>query len=770
MQMGSNHARCARAMPANVPGSGLARGPMASAWPRSLLVLALAAAVVLVGWVAPPPAHAAPDFKEPWPCGEVWYSHTYDSFTTSEGVVIDHGEAIDFNRTWTSDDNEGDLVLASAAGTATVKEDPPGYGHYVEIDHGDGWTTLYAHLREAPTLVDREPSTPGVQVHQGDVIGRVGKSGTTYSSITADNRFAHLHYEQRQSGADVPITFDGQAPQVGRTHTSADPRVESTNCLSSPDLSTAIITDSSGSMTSNDPQNRRSDAGRAYLSVSGQDEQVGVVDFASNATILSEAVAVGPNRQTLTTLIDGIGASGGTNLGRGLQAGCDLLGRAVGQERIAIFLTDGRGSYGGQSSCFADQGWKVFTIGLGSGVDDTLLQGIADDTGGDYLALADVTDLVCEVQQIRAVALGEERRSCEPTGTVLQGQRIDLQPTILGPDLQQATFSNTWGPTATLQPATSGDVLQPASFASLSSSPDLRMTLTSPSGREIDRDTVADDVIVEVGGASELITILAPEAGEWGVSVLGVTTPEAGTPFTFNSFEIEGEGTDEGEEAEDDEADDDKGDDDPAPDGDPGRPVRRSPPRSTPEPDTDDTAVLPDVEDACPDFTDVADSSTHHAHICALASDAMMRGYPSGEFRPGTAITRGQVASVLARVIGLEPLDREVATYDDIASSVHRGNIEALHERELIQGYGDGSFGADDPVRRDQVASIIAAWLGLGPMSGNRFDDVTAENAHAPQIYALVDRGIARGTTQRTYEPDSHVRRDQFASLVDRAR
>lgn len=82
----------------------------------------------------------------------------------------------------------GDPVRAAAAGKVVQAEKNAAYGLMVEIDHGNGIVTRYAHL----SAVD---VANGAHVKAGAVIGRVGSSGRSTGP--------HLHYEVRVGGATV---------------------------------------------------------------------------------------------------------------------------------------------------------------------------------------------------------------------------------------------------------------------------------------------------------------------------------------------------------------------------------------------------------------------------------------------------------------------------------------------------------------------------------------------------------------------------------------
>jgi hypothetical protein len=197
------------------------------------------------------------------------------------------------------------------------------------------------------------------------------------------------------------------------------------------------------------------------------------------------------------------------------------------------------------------------------------------------------------------------------------------------------------------------------------------------------------------------------------------------------------------------------------------------PPPPPPGPGPAPTPPPVDVDEPtppCPTFSDLTPARTHYDDVCAMAIDELILGFKDGTFRPGAHVTRGQVASVLARIAELEELFPPVPTFSDIAGTTHAGAIEALAEAGIGEGFPDGTFRPGATVRRDQLASLLARWLGIEGVEDGPFDDVPADNVHRQAINALHQLGIVSGTKASAFEPAAPVRRDQFAALVNRAR
>ena len=82
------------------------------------------------------------------------------------------------------DGDTGDPIVAAMAGTVVIAGPAPagygGYGLMVQIDHGFGLQTLYAHLSSVAVPV-------GVPVAAGQLVGAMGSTGSSTGS--------HLHFE-----------------------------------------------------------------------------------------------------------------------------------------------------------------------------------------------------------------------------------------------------------------------------------------------------------------------------------------------------------------------------------------------------------------------------------------------------------------------------------------------------------------------------------------------------------------------------------------------
>lgn len=114
---------------------------------------------------------------------------------------------------------------------------------------------------------------------------------------------------------------------------------------------------------------------------------------------------------------------------------------------------------------------------------------------------------------------------------------------------------------------------------------------------------------------------------------------------------------------------------------------------------------LPSGEES---FSDVTAGHPHLSSVGALAAAGYIEGCEAERFCPSEAITRGQMASILQRALGLPDAP---APFPDVAG-VHGGAIGALAEAGVVDGGADGQFRPNDRLTRAQAATIIVRALG----------------------------------------------------------
>lgn len=156
-------------------------------------------------------------------------------------------------------------------------------------------------------------------------------------------------------------------------------------------LDIVFAIDSSGSMSSNDPNELRKDAVKSFIDTLLEKDKGAVVDFDSFARVV---VSLTSDKQALKVAVDTIDDFGGTNIYNALNTALDEVLKGQNSKKYVILLTDGEGTWNDSALQRAiDNEVTVYTIGLGSSIDVALLQKIANQTGGKYFHASTADEL-----------------------------------------------------------------------------------------------------------------------------------------------------------------------------------------------------------------------------------------------------------------------------------------------------------------------------------------------------------------------------------------
>ena len=174
------------------------------------------------------------------------------------------------------------------------------------------------------------------------------------------------------------------------------------------------------------------------------------------------------------------------------------------------------------------------------------------------------------------------------------------------------------------------------------------------------------------------------------------------------------------------------------------------------------------------DFNDVPQSHPFHGFIETLVRHFVTAGCGAGNYCPGAAVTRAQMAVFLLRAEhgpAYAPPPAQGDVFADVpAGAFAAAWIEALAAEGITGGCGGGNFCPGNPVRRDQMAAfLLKAEHGASyvpPGCAGMFGDVACPSPFADWIERLAAEGITGGCGGGDYCPGSAATRGQMAVFL----
>ena len=143
-----------------------------------------------------------------------------------------------------------------------------------------------------------------------------------------------------------------------------------------------------------------------------------------------------------------------------------------------------------------------------------------------------------------------------------------------------------------------------------------------------------------------------------------------------------------------------------------------------PQPVNPETPVTPaEPEAPALPFTNVTAASPAYDDIRYVYDNGIMIGMSDTTFGEDLPLTRGMIVTVLWRMEG-KPDTGYAATFTDVpAGEWYAGGVEWAASRGIVLGYGDGRYGPDDNVTREQLAVILFRYAKLKGRDVSRGED-----------------------------------------------
>ena len=174
-----------------------------------------------------------------------------------------------------------------------------------------------------------------------------------------------------------------------------------------------------------------------------------------------------------------------------------------------------------------------------------------------------------------------------------------------------------------------------------------------------------------------------------------------------------------------------------------------------------------------PDFQDLDSVEWARTAINGLAMRGMINGRDQYTFDPNANITRAEYCQILMGAINALNAKGE-STFADVPSIAWYYNaVSVASQLGIVSGYGDGNFGPNDLITRQDMALMTYKTAqimnkSLEPVNA----EITFEDSHEISDYAfeavmtLQKAGIINGMTDTTFEPHSNATRAQSAKVI----
>lgn len=167
-------------------------------------------------------------------------------------------------------------------------------------------------------------------------------------------------------------------------------------------------------------------------------------------------------------------------------------------------------------------------------------------------------------------------------------------------------------------------------------------------------------------------------------------------------------------------------------------------------------------------FADVPASSWASDAVAFASSHELMTGTSSDSFAPGAAMTRGMLAVVLHNLAS-NPDGAASAGFSDVGDSWYTEAVNWAVSQSIISGYGDGSFGPNDEITREQLAIMLYRYAGSPTVSssGLPFVDADEVSGYARQAIAWASaNGIMSGKSGGVLDPKGGATRAEVAQML----
>ena len=176
-------------------------------------------------------------------------------------------------------------------------------------------------------------------------------------------------------------------------------------------------------------------------------------------------------------------------------------------------------------------------------------------------------------------------------------------------------------------------------------------------------------------------------------------------------------------------------------------------------------------------FADVSEGAWYESAVRYVYTHGIMSGYGDKLFGPDDDLSRAQLCQIVYNMEGQPTVSGDSAFTDVADGAWYADAVSWAAENGIVGGYGDGKYGPDDPITREQLAAILYRYAqnkGYDVSVGEDTNILSYTDAFDVAEYAIpamqwaCGAGVIEGVTESTLEPQGNATRAQVATMLQR--
>lgn len=171
-------------------------------------------------------------------------------------------------------------------------------------------------------------------------------------------------------------------------------------------------------------------------------------------------------------------------------------------------------------------------------------------------------------------------------------------------------------------------------------------------------------------------------------------------------------------------------------------------------------------------YIDVKESDWFYPEVSKASDYGLMNGMSNGIFAPQENTTRAQAAKVLYALSGSDSKEFKPVFTDVLKTDWFAVPVTWAQANKVVQGRGDGTFGPNESITRQDMVVLLYRYLGEPTVTSNQLGSFSDSGAVADYARSAVrwaiENELLKGYEDRTLRPNANITRAEFAALIVR--